>query len=142
MTLAIIAQATAAALDSISKARITQNSNRFTEIDPWGVGMTFIGMSVVFLSLILLYLLFMNISRVIVNKTSKAEVKKEETGEHKKVTKNIKLEDEVNAAISLALHLYITELHDRESTVLTINRVARTYSPWSSKIYGIRQFPR
>jgi glutaconyl-CoA/methylmalonyl-CoA decarboxylase subunit delta len=141
MSLAIIAQATAATIDSLSKAKISQNSSRFTQIDPWGVGMTFIGMAVVFLSLILLYLLFMNISRFIVKQSSKPVVEKAKSADIKKQTVSIHIE-EVNAAIALALHLYQSDLHDHENAVLTINRVARTYSPWSSKIYGIRQFPR
>ena len=49
---------------------------------------------------------------------------------------------ELQAAISLALHLYVTELHDFEKTILTIRKVMRPYSPWSSKIYGLRRSPR
>lgn len=48
----------------------------------------------------------------------------------------------VYAAISLALHLYQKEIHDFENTVITIKKAVRPYSPWSSKIYGIRQMPR
>ena len=48
---------------------------------------------------------------------------------------------EVFAAISTALYLYETEQHDYESTILTINRANKNYSPWSSKIYGLRQYP-
>ncbi len=48
---------------------------------------------------------------------------------------------EVFAAIAMALHEYQDNSHDLEDTVLTISRVARAYSPWSSKIYGLRQFP-
>jgi hypothetical protein len=49
---------------------------------------------------------------------------------------------EVNAAIALALYYYKTKLHDIESSKLTIQRVAKTYSPWSSKIYGLRKEPK
>jgi len=45
------------------------------------------------------------------------------------------------AAIAIALYKYSEIMHEREETVLTINRVSRAYSPWSSKIYGLRQFP-
>ncbi|MDE5858752.1 MAG: OadG family protein, partial [Muribaculaceae bacterium] len=48
---------------------------------------------------------------------------------------------EVIAAIGLALRDHF-EAHDQESTVLTINKVRRSYSPWSSKIYGMRHNPR
>ena len=40
-------------------------------------------------------------------------------------------------AIAMALHLYYDEVHDNESNVITIKRIERRYSPWSSKIYGV-----
>jgi glutaconyl-CoA/methylmalonyl-CoA decarboxylase subunit delta len=40
-------------------------------------------------------------------------------------------------AISMALHLFYDEVHDTESNVITIKRIERRYSPWSSKIYGV-----
>jgi hypothetical protein len=49
--------------------------------------------------------------------------------------------DEVAAAIALALDMHIKDIHDYEKTVLTIQKVMRPYSPWSSKIYGLRQIP-
>lgn len=54
----------------------------------------------------------------------------------------VKLAGEVNAAIVMALHLYSSEIHDQEDPVITMIRVSRTYSPWSSKIYGLRKLPR
>lgn len=135
----IIAQAVATA-DSLAKAKIAENSKKFIEIDPWGIGMTFVGMAVVFLSLLLLYMLFLNITKFLNYRMKNAQKKKgKEISEKVKVAE---LSGEVNAAIAMALHLYMNEIHDRESAILTINKVARTYSPWSSKIYGIRQFPR
>jgi len=41
------------------------------------------------------------------------------------------------AAIAMALHLFYDEVHDDESNVITIKRIERRYSPWSSKIYGV-----
>jgi Na+-transporting methylmalonyl-CoA/oxaloacetate decarboxylase gamma subunit len=49
---------------------------------------------------------------------------------------------EINAAIAMALYLYSNELHDQENPVITMIRVSKTYSPWSSKIYGLRKLPR
>ncbi len=45
-------------------------------------------------------------------------------------------------AISMALHLFYDEVHDDESNVITIKRIERRYSPWSSKIYGINNYSR
>lgn len=42
----------------------------------------------------------------------------------------------VAAAIAMALYLS-TEVHDYESDEITITRIERRYSPWSSKIYGM-----
>ncbi|MBK7132370.1 MAG: hypothetical protein IPH69_05955 [Bacteroidales bacterium] len=44
------------------------------------------------------------------------------------------------AAVAMALYLYFNEMHDEESNVITIQRISKTYSPWSSKIYNMRNF--
>jgi hypothetical protein len=48
-----------------------------------------------------------------------------------------KITGDENAAICTALYLYFTELHDEEKYVVTVKKISRAYSPWSSKIYGI-----
>jgi hypothetical protein len=57
------------------------------------------------------------------------------------VKKSSAVNDEVAAAISMALHLHLQDVHDYERAVVTIQKVMRPYSPWSSKIYGLRQIP-
>jgi hypothetical protein len=47
---------------------------------------------------------------------------------------------EISAAIAMALH-DACEWHDVESNVLTIHNPANLYSPWSSKIYTLRELP-
>lgn len=42
----------------------------------------------------------------------------------------------------MALHEFMNDAHDVEDMILTINKVKRTYSPWSSKIYTLRQTPK
>jgi hypothetical protein len=44
------------------------------------------------------------------------------------------------AAIATAIHLFQNELHDEENTIMTINKIARAYSPWSSKLYIQNQY--
>ena len=56
--------------------------------------------------------------------------------EHEAITNQ-----EIAAAIITALKLYKSNLHDQESEMLTINRITRVYSPWSSKIHGLTQLP-
>lgn len=50
--------------------------------------------------------------------------------------------EEEAAAIALAINMYQTEIHDLESLTITLKKVSRVYSPWSSKIYTLRQNPR
>ncbi len=49
---------------------------------------------------------------------------------------------EVYAAIAMTLYKMNGEEHDFENTVLTIKNIDRNYSPWSSKIYTLREIPR
>lgn len=136
----IITFLTQASIDSSAAAKITANADKFEQIDPWGIGITAIGIGVVFISLLLLYALFYNITKIL-----NLKLRRERRKEGKEISPELKSQEipgEVNAAIAMALHIFFSEQHDRENTVLTINRVARTYSPWSSKIYGLRQYPR
>jgi len=48
---------------------------------------------------------------------------------------------EIAAVISLAINMYIQEIREYENAIVTIQRVMKPYSPWSSKIYGLRQTP-
>ena len=43
---------------------------------------------------------------------------------------------EVTAVIAAAIHMYLNEQHDKENPILTIKQAKKSYSPWSSKIYG------
>jgi len=127
-----------AAIDS-SKAVIKHNSELFLKLDPFGIGMTVIGYVVVFIALLLLYIIFFNLTKVL-----QINVKKllRREGKVIEIKEDLSVSGEVNAAIAMALHLYYSEMHDKEDAVLTINQTSRTYSPWSSKIYGLRQFSR
>ena len=45
------------------------------------------------------------------------------------------------AAIAMAMHLYF-DAHDEEPHVITIEEEEKRYSPWSSKIYNMRNFTK
>lgn len=120
----------------------TINSNakmeKFEEKDAVGIGMSISAMSVVFVGLILLYISFKIVGRVAVNLSNRNTMKAK--GINKKEAKELtEAPGEVYAAISMALHEMQDEVHDIEETVLTITRVKRSYSPWSSKIYTLRE---
>jgi Na+-transporting methylmalonyl-CoA/oxaloacetate decarboxylase gamma subunit len=119
---------------------LSKSAEEFGKMDPSGVVMTLIAMIVVFLALILLYLTFKYVAKLY-SLDLKSKLKKERPGEE--VPAEIEeIPGEVNAAIALALHLYRNQLHDMEDTVITIKKVAKAYSPWSSKIYGLRRSPK
>ncbi|HDR03867.1 MAG TPA: hypothetical protein ENN84_01300 [Candidatus Marinimicrobia bacterium] len=48
---------------------------------------------------------------------------------------------EAVTAIMMALHLATLHREEEEKAILTINKLAKTYSPWSSKIYNMRTLP-
>lgn len=96
---------------------------------------TAVGYSVVFFVLVLLIYVYKLLPKVLAFHT-KYKLKK--SGRLADVSASGQyVSGEVNAAIATALTLYFNEQHDEESNIITIKRVARTYSPWSSKIYGI-----
>ncbi len=118
----------------------------FSMHDPYGGLMALIGMSIVFVVLLLLFVVFTNTPRLYTAEFklwlnglfSKRKVTESPDAATDATPKAEDLSGEVNAAIAAAIYLYRSEMHDYENTVLTISKVSRTYSPWSSKIYGLR----
>ena len=116
---------------------------KFEEHDSVGIGMAISAMSVVFCGLILLYISFKIIGKISVN-LSKRNAMKAKGITDKQEAKEKQLGQapgEVFAAISMAMHEFQSDVHDVEDTILTITRVKRSYSPWSSKIYTLRETP-
>lgn len=115
---------------------------RFKNQDKFGVSMTITSMLVVFLALILLYIIFK-----LVGKTSVGMSNKRKAEEAAVTVVGVKpdtneIPGEVLSAIFMALHEEQSDVHDLEHTILTFNKISRNYSPWSSKIYGLRQLPK
>ena len=126
----------------------TQDGNpkreKFEQHDSVGIGMAITAMSVVFSGLILLYISFRLIGRVAISlrRRNAMEAKDITCKEEAKEKKLGEAPGEVIAAISMAMHEMQNDVHDVEDTVLTITRVKRSYSPWSSKIYTLRETPK
>ena len=113
-----------------------------SKISAEGVIITILGYSVVFMALVILFIIVSNIKNLL-NLNLRNRLKREgKIKEDVKETKKSELTGEINAAVATALFLFFEEAHDMENTVLTIKKVQRPYSPWSSKIYGLRQFPK
>ena len=96
-----------------------------------------IGYVIVFTALLLLYIIFTYLAKALIwqnkrklNKLNKLKELKDE---------DLVISGEVAAAISMAIYL-CRDLHDNESDIITIKKVSKTYSPWSSKIYGMQFF--
>ena len=122
---------------------LTLDSNEkienFKRNDSLGIGMTITAMVVVFLGLLLLYLIFKQVGKAAIA-ASKRNAQK--AGAPASASAPDEVSGEVFAAIATALYEMSDDNHDIEHTVLTIRKVRRAYSPWSSKIYSLRETPR
>ncbi|ROT10953.1 lamin tail domain-containing protein [Muribaculaceae bacterium Isolate-104 (HZI)] len=115
----------------------------FAARDENGFGMTVMAMGIVFSALLLLSVCFYIISKIgeRASKINKAKAHNITLAATDKESHPSHDSGEEIAAIVLALHEHLNT-HDTENTVLTINKVKRAYSPWSSKIYNMREMPR
>lgn len=132
-------------------AKVTPSTNNLTldsnekidnlkQNDSIGIGMTITAMAVVFIGLILLYIVFKQVGKGAVAASQRRA--KKAAGGAESVVETGEISGEVLVAIGMALYELDQDVHDYENTVLTIQKVKRTYSPWSSKIYGLRELPR
>ena len=117
--------------------------DKFKRLDANGFGMTITAMGIVFLALILLSVCF-----YIINNIGAARSKRKKMQAHGIQPAEVHPAErpdndsgEVIAAISMALNQHLNA-HDLESTILTIHKVRKPYSPWSSHIYNLRRNPR
>lgn len=94
----------------------------------------------VIIVLVLLFVFFLYRTNKIVDARKESAKQKGALG-HAIVTDH-DVTEETAAAIGLAIHMYKNEMHDQESFTITLKKVSKIYSPWSSKIYTLRQNPR
>ena len=115
----------------------------FAELDGNGTALTLMAMSIVFSALLILCLCFYAISKIgeAITKRNKLKAQGIAAKDVAPAERPDGDSGEVIAAIAMALRDHL-EAHDKEDTVLTINKVKRAYSPWSSKIYTLRENPR
>lgn len=50
-------------------------------------------------------------------------------------------QQEIASVIGLALNMYMTELEDEEKLMAGCQKIMRTFSPWGSRVHGMRQQP-
>ena len=99
-----------------------------------GLMISIVGIIIVFSALTIITLLIRALKLV-----SSPKKKKTDTAEEKPAGNGVS--GEIVAAIALALQTHLFELHDEERTIVTIKRISRPYSPWSSKLYGMTPSP-
>ncbi len=118
-------------------------ADKLSELDNSGAGLTAVAMFVVFSALLVLFLTFREIGRALQNYERRKEAAKcpAPTQECLETQVATELNGEQLAVIAAAVNLYDKEMECQEDMVLTINRTAKVYSPWSSKIYGLTQTP-
>lgn len=105
-----------------------------------GIVISITGYVIVFSALLLLFLSFTLVSKLFRYNIRQKLIKRgkisQDTGKEHFVVPG-----QVMAAIAMTIYLS-EELHDEESNILTIKKASKTYSPWSSKIYGLQNFKK
>jgi glutaconyl-CoA/methylmalonyl-CoA decarboxylase subunit delta len=117
---------------------INEISFDFSNITGLSVMIAVVGYVIVFGALVLLFFIFSSLPKLI-NLNVRRQLKKQGKGDEQEI---LNIEGNIAAAISMALHMHFAEIHDEESSVITIKRVSRQYTPWSSKIYSTNSFFR
>ena len=110
----------------------------FPEVISQGVTIAITGYMIVFLALVMLFYIFSLLSKILTKNQKRKLTKSGKTVDDEK---DLHISGEVTAAIAMSIFLF-KELHDNESDVLTIKRISKVYSPWNSRIYGMRFFRR
>lgn len=131
-----------------SLAVSARGADTILDKDPVGIYVTIVSVVTVLSALVVLFLLIQLFAKLMVRSAQKKAAQSKNRGvqvDDMKVSVPAGCESVLNgeiiAAIALAVKLNKDEMHDRESDVITINKVARVYSPWSSKIHGLTPMP-
>ncbi|MFC2130225.1 OadG family protein [Bacteroidota bacterium] len=103
-----------------------------------GIMISIVGYSIVFVALVLLWFFLAYLSKLLVMNQRR---RLKDIGHRAADNPDIHIPGEISAAIAMSLHLHFREAHDFENTVLTIKKIQRTYSPWSSKVYNLTEAP-
>jgi len=103
----------------------------WSNINGFSITAGIVGILIVFGSLVLLSYIYRLLPRILTfNLRSRllreGKIKASDSSD-------LSIPGEVNAAISIALHLFLDETHDKESQTLTIKKVPYRYSPWNMK---------
>lgn len=127
---------------SARRMRQLEKAENLKENDSFGGSLTLIAMVIVIFALIILSLLFMGFGKIsqylIMQRrhATAAKVGKDIEEYHPEIS-----DGQTIAAIGMALAEHFGQGHDIEHTLLTIHQIKKSYSPWNSKIYNLREQP-
>ena len=93
-----------------------------------------VGYLVVLLALSLLYFVFRYLPNLL---HARIRSRLRRQGKHIREDEQLTMVGDESAAVAAALYLYFNEVHDEEDTIMTIKKISKRYSPWSSKIFGV-----
>ncbi|MCU0407540.1 MAG: hypothetical protein MUD02_01195 [Bacteroidales bacterium] len=108
----------------------------FSAIDSTAIVIVIVGLAIVFSALILIYFFFKVAVPAFFRTFEKLKSFRRASGILP--VKSNEIQADVTAAIALTIYMQFSETHDEESNVITIKRVSRIYSPWSSKLYSMK----
>ena len=114
---------------------------KFRTHDSHGFVLTLMAMCIVFSALLLLSICFFFFGKA--NEKNATKKKAAAIANHHTDDTPVTVKGDSGeeiAAIGMALYEHLNA-HDKEDTILTINKVKKAYSPWSSKIYTLRETP-
>ncbi|MDO4789392.1 MAG: OadG family transporter subunit [Porphyromonas sp.] len=111
--------------------------------DPYGVAIIVISMLVVFLALIVFFLVFRPVGKSFSRNQEgkRRDVKDMSDAGIKPASRRKGSDDAVYAAIAMAMYEHFESGYEKSGHI-TITPAKRAYSPWSSKIQTMRQYPR
>ena len=126
---------------------LTSGAQRMAETDPHGFTLAMIAVCTVFTALVILYFVYSFIGKLSQPSAPKARKSKKQKGAPDEETAaaiamalEAELGGEVNAAIAMALHLYLSDaVHDTEPGIITI--VPRD-SAWGNPLNNFRKNPK
>lgn len=133
---------------------LTSGADRMAVNDPHGWTLTLISVSTVFIALVVLFCIYTLMGKFFTGtfKTGRKPAKKAKAAKGDvdgetaaaialALSSEFGAGSETEAAISMALHLYLSEqCHDIESGIITINHNAAS-SPWNGKALTFRRRP-
>jgi len=108
----------------------------FSAIDSTAWVIVVVGLLIVFSALILIYFFFKTVVPLFFITFERIKAFRRASGILPVKSNEIKAD--ITAVVAMTIYLHYSEMHDEESNVITIERVSRIYSPWSSKLYSMR----